>query len=76
MQFMFIFNCTRCKKKCVCTRAEAKERTRDRVVLKKDKEQGKEEQKKSQQQQSKQASKKRIPEIRGEQKRAYATNSS
>jgi hypothetical protein len=28
----------------VCTRAEAKERTRDRVVLKKDKEQGREEQ--------------------------------
>jgi hypothetical protein len=41
---MFIFSCTRCKKKCVCTRAEAKERTRDRVVLKKDKEQGREEQ--------------------------------
>jgi hypothetical protein len=62
----------------VCTRAEAKERTRDRVVLKKDKEQGKEEQKKANNNKaSKQAKKtKRIPEIRGEQKRAYATNSS
>ncbi len=38
---MFRFICTLCKQKCVYTRAEAKERTRDRVVLKNDKEQGK-----------------------------------
>jgi hypothetical protein len=38
----------------VYTRAEAKERTRDRVVLKNDKEQGKVKQRESQQQQSKQ----------------------
>ncbi len=49
---MFIFICTRCKKKrCVCTRAETKERTRDRVVLKKDREQGEVEQKKKKRQQ-------------------------
>jgi hypothetical protein len=59
----------------VYTRAEAKERTRDRVVLKNDKEQGKVKQKEreSQQQQSKQIhkekKKKMIPEIRGKQKR-------
>ncbi len=51
---MFRFICTLCKQKCVYTRAEAKERTRDRVVLKNDKEQGKVKQRESQQQQSKQ----------------------